>query len=663
MFRFPKIARARRTETRQLKLERLEDKSVPSASIYAVAPGPGGGPLVRVFQSNGVERGTIMAYDPGFRGGVHVASGDVSGDGVADIVTGAGAGGGSHVRVFDGNTLAPIAEFLAYDQGFRGGVNVAVGNLDDDPEFEIVTGAGIGGGPHVRVFDLSNATLTVKRNINAYDPGFRGGVQVQVGNIDGIPGDEIVTSPGAGGGPHVRIFSSGGSPRSEYFPYDPAFRGGVNIAVGDINGDGYDEVVTGPGDGGAPHVRILAGRTGAPLSEFFAYDPSFRGGVSVAVADANNDGAPDVITGAGPNGGPHLRAFSGGTGTELFGSLVFDPAFRGGLNVTGRVSQSLIRIEGHFDNPQPASAVYSHGSSSIVWGEPAEGDPHSGRSGLYFFHKSYNANNIPNTYIPLGTLSYLNGTIRAGTQLDTVDLVVSIQLDGSPNSVATLNIPMTITTTENTSNPEESADTVTLLSRSASRTITLPTGERKTIEFSGFVIRLDTPAAPAFQSSLTVLEGDFQSVQLVGQIRSLPKGRHFGIRLMSQDSIGIGPIQASHIEFELRDYDNGSVAAYTFIGTGATPPGLPSFTYSTSGSFVAFTTTRGLDITEFVGNAQLDSLTYLPNQSLDRFSMYGSGESYGAIPSLILDSGVTYGISLPSVSTVFGAMFLRAVRT
>ena len=66
-----------------------------------------------------------------------------------------GPGGGPDVRVFNGETLDNIANFLAYDLGFLGGVFVAAGDLTGNGKPEIITGAGEGGGPNVRVFVVS----------------------------------------------------------------------------------------------------------------------------------------------------------------------------------------------------------------------------------------------------------------------------------------------------------------------------------------------------------------------------------------------------------------------------------------------------------------------------------------------------------------------------
>ena len=103
----------------------------------------------------------FMAYDPSYTGGVWVAAGDVNGDGFADIVTGAGIGGGPHVNVFDGRTGQSIMAFFAYADSLRDGVTVAATDINGDGRAEIVTGAGLGGAPHVRAFNPVDMSLVI----------------------------------------------------------------------------------------------------------------------------------------------------------------------------------------------------------------------------------------------------------------------------------------------------------------------------------------------------------------------------------------------------------------------------------------------------------------------------------------------------------------------
>jgi hypothetical protein len=164
-----------------------------------------------------------------------VAAADLTGDGVAEIITGAGPSGGPHVRVieFNGGALRELASFYAYDPAFRGGVYVAAGDTTGDGVPEIITGAGPSGGPHVRVIEFNGGALREVASFYAYNPAFVGGVSVASGDVTGDGIAEVITGAGAGGGPHVRVIDlSGGSPTeiASFYAYDPAFIGGVRVA-------------------------------------------------------------------------------------------------------------------------------------------------------------------------------------------------------------------------------------------------------------------------------------------------------------------------------------------------------------------------------------------------------------------------------------------------
>lgn len=311
----------------------------PSAEIF-VAPGPGGGPNIRDFDIHGGgPYNNFDAYGGGFSGGVFVASGDVNADGFEEIITGPGAGGGPHVKADNPVHGGLFHSFMAYDSGWRGGVTVASGDVNNDGHDDIITGVGPGGGAHVKVF--SGTDRAELHNFFAYDPGWRGGLFVASGDVNGDGHDDIITGPGAGGGPHVKIFSGvDGSDIGNFFAYDAGWRGGVHVAAGDVNGDGKADVIVGPGPGGGPHVKIFRnGDPGVVLHSFFVYDPWFTGGVWVSSVDKNADGKDELIVGAGPGGGPNVRVLNltGGV-TTVASFFAYDPWFTGGVRVSGAMS-------------------------------------------------------------------------------------------------------------------------------------------------------------------------------------------------------------------------------------------------------------------------------------------------------------------------------------
>ena len=226
------------------------------ATVTIPAPPPDN--VVRVLDSDGSVRFTVTPF-AGYSGPLRTATADVNGDGTQDIVVSAGTGGGPRVAVIDGRTGTTLADFFAYDDNLRNGVYVGAGDLTGDGRAEIVTGAGDGGGPRVRAFQLNGTpTPTVIADFFAFDSNFRGGATVAVGDPTGTGAPQIVAGAGTGGGPRVDTFDRLGNRIGSTFVGDPAGRNGVAVGGVTLTNDGTPVVVSANGQ----TVRLFDATTG-----------------------------------------------------------------------------------------------------------------------------------------------------------------------------------------------------------------------------------------------------------------------------------------------------------------------------------------------------------------------------------------------------------------
>jgi len=272
-------------------------------AVFATGRDVGQAAVVTVFDAAGKERNQFLAFGPGFTGGVRVATADVTGDGVPDVVVGAGLGGAPAVKVISGADGSQVASFFAFESSFRSGVNVAAADLDGDGVAEVVAGAGDGGGPAVAVFRGGDFAGVAR--FFAYESSFRGGVNVAAGEVEGV-GAAIVAGAGVGGGPAVKVFLLGGArPVFSYLAYDAGVRSGVTVAV--VNG----EVATAPATG-TPHVVLTDAATGAVRASFFA---PVAGGARLGVL--RDTSSEDLLLTAG-GAGARTWVYRAGT-TEVFG--------------------------------------------------------------------------------------------------------------------------------------------------------------------------------------------------------------------------------------------------------------------------------------------------------------------------------------------------------
>ncbi len=308
---------------------------VPPDATPLVVTGAGTGSLVQVFdRSSGALKESFSAFGPRNKYGVRVATGDVNGDGVEDIIVGSGRGsvGGAHVRVFDGAdpNHAPFAgvlgDFRPFGSGILGAVNVTAGDVNGDGRADIIVSPASGSLGQVRIFSGVDGSLLNKFTALSK---VTGGLRVAAGDLDGDGKDEVIV--GAGIGSAVKVFDglTGVEVAGKQFQaFDRGYKGGVTVAAGDVNGDGIDEIIVGTAKG-TNLVRIFD-HTLTQLSEFRT---TARHGVRLAAADLDGDGFADIIAGKATGDDAAVSIFDGVTKVKVLDLSGFNPRGKAGSNV------------------------------------------------------------------------------------------------------------------------------------------------------------------------------------------------------------------------------------------------------------------------------------------------------------------------------------------
>jgi hypothetical protein len=246
------------------------------------------GSFARIFDNKGsVERTGFFAYDSSQMGGRYVVRQDLDHDSVRETIV----ADDTFVTIYEADGSLRT-RFAPYTEHYQSGINIAVGDLENDGTVEIVTGTEDGGGPHVRIFN--NQGTLINPGFFPYHESFRGGVRVAVGDLNNDGYNEIIVAAANGGGPHVRVTNKDGKVINPgFFAYDELYRGGAYVSVGDVDGDQNDEIITGTGPGLDPLVRIYD-KDGV-LENEFAMETSHRDGINIATTDIDGNGIDEII--------------------------------------------------------------------------------------------------------------------------------------------------------------------------------------------------------------------------------------------------------------------------------------------------------------------------------------------------------------------------------
>ena len=246
---------------------------------------------------------------------------------------------------------------------------LAFGNQSQNLVIVIGIGKNVSTPQVVQVVD--EATGAVLSQFAPFGTTFQGGVRVATGDLTGDAVDEIVAAPGWSTVGVVRVYNQSGALLTSFQPYGPKFKGGVQVAIADVNGDGLNDIITVPSHGPAEvkvFLNMLVGGVPTfdalhPYRDFLAFPTSFIGGAVVAAADMGStpvlhgpfentplDQKAEIVVGSGAGMKATVKVFDVSGLTALTPKAMpaaatsFTPFSTGTTIYKGGVSLSLGRI-------------------------------------------------------------------------------------------------------------------------------------------------------------------------------------------------------------------------------------------------------------------------------------------------------------------------------
>ncbi len=252
-----------------------------------------------------------------------------------EIVVAAAPGVAPVFRLVNPATLKVEREVLAFNKNDLHGLNVAIGDLSGDHQPDIIAGSGAGTVPSVKMFSASGAVVAT---FSPYPVNSKNGVAVAVGDVNGDGKDELITIP-AKGPPQLRVFTYNPANKrftqlAQTFVFDRNLTNGFSVAAGDLTLDGRAEIVVAPRTNGTSvAVLNLKGSTLRKISQFRPYPTTFRSGLTLAVGDTDGNGRNEIITAPGPGYYSNVKVFDQ-RGRQLVSFLPTSRSYLGGLTLS-----------------------------------------------------------------------------------------------------------------------------------------------------------------------------------------------------------------------------------------------------------------------------------------------------------------------------------------
>ncbi len=246
------------------------------------------GDFVRFFRPDGTRvRNGFFAFEDTYKGADQIAHVDLDNNGQRDLLI---VSKNKITMWRDDGQL--FAKFYPYTASYAGDLSITFGDVTGDARLEILVAPSAGYALPVQIY--SQAGTLISGNWFPFGNKYTGGYSIAVLAGAGNPG-KVVLGTGTGLATKVQLYNPDFTLFREWFAYEKYFKGGVHVAVGDIDGDGIEEIVAGAGAGKKPLIKVFDDSGKVKYGEFQAYSSLGNPGIEVRVMDVNFDGKKDIV--------------------------------------------------------------------------------------------------------------------------------------------------------------------------------------------------------------------------------------------------------------------------------------------------------------------------------------------------------------------------------
>ncbi len=243
----------------------------------------------------------------GFKNTYNIKTGDLNGDKKQEIVIASTNNIGTQINIYDEN----FKNIGSFKLQYKNPIGLEIADLYKTGREKIIVSSPVGYEPKISIYDIDGTLL---KSFPIYTKGLKTGISIAVCDIDNDFQKEIITAPKKGAAPHVLFYSKEGVLKGQFFAGNKQFKGGLNIACGDLNNDKKNELVITTESLNFPYVLVY-NKNGELLSSFLAYEENFRNELVASIADIDFDYQNEIILNTTSGNASQIKIF------DIYGDL------------------------------------------------------------------------------------------------------------------------------------------------------------------------------------------------------------------------------------------------------------------------------------------------------------------------------------------------------